>query len=73
MKLAHTVNGGWASETVNDTPSDPGATPQDVQVDLAVEPFDFFPDFTRTKRAFVTWHEMDGSSGAVKLAYKVIP
>jgi hypothetical protein len=72
VKLARQEGTGqWVSEVVSAAPSGPGGTPQDVQVDLAVEPFDYFPDFARLNRVFVTWrHISSGSNGAMKVAYR---
>lgn len=72
VKLAYKSGSNWVSQKVNAEPSEPGSTPQDVQVDLAVEPYDYFPDFPRTNRAFVVWHDIYQGEGSLKVAWKGI-
>ncbi|MDQ3024651.1 MAG: hypothetical protein M3R04_09780, partial [bacterium] len=72
IKLAHKDSDTWVTETVSSTTSEAGNSPQDVRVDISVEPLDYFPDFTRTNRAFVVWNDISGSSGTVRVAYRAI-
>jgi hypothetical protein len=62
----------WTSETVSTDMSEAGATPQAIQVDLAVEPAEYFSGFERTNYAWVVWNDLAGSLGSVRAAFKAI-